>query len=270
MTGELDSRIAERISAYLDGALPEAEGQELEALIASDADLAAEVAALRSVDAALAKGFGAMLNDPVPLHLARAIDSAPAGPAAVAPARRRPVSQRSMAAAVAFMALGAVLGALVTRAVAPPVVVAEDRPGWLEQVAEYHAVYAAQGRHLVEVPASEQAHLETWLSEQTGVAFRVPDLAASGLAFQGARLLVADGRPVAQLMYRDAEGQVIAVCFMASGEAAPAGEAMAFTDRRIGRFDLVSWRDQSADYVVIGPAGHAGLRQFAETAAAEL
>jgi anti-sigma factor RsiW len=269
MTGLVDSRISDRISAYLDGALSEAEQHELEALVAADPAVAAEFEALSRVDTALAKGFADMLDAPVPLQLARAIDVAAAAPKA-APVRTSWGNLRSLAAAVALLGVGAVLGAGVTRAIGPSVDVAQTKPGWLDQVAEYHAVYAAQGRHLVEVPASEQAHLETWLADQTGVPFTVPDLSESGLEFQGARLLVANGKPVAQLMYTDAAGQVVAVCFMTGGDATLAEGAAVFADRRVGAFDLVSWKDRSASYVVIGPAGREDLRQIAETASIAL
>jgi anti-sigma factor RsiW len=271
MTVDGNGQIADRISAYLDGALPAAERLKLEAEMATDPALAAEVEALRQVDAALKRGFADMLNDPVPLQLARSIE-ATAAPAPTAPMRapQRWGGLRSIAAGLALIGLGAGLGAIVTRAVTPPQVIAEAAPGWLDQVAEYHAVYAAQGRHLVEVPASEQAHLETWLADQTGVPFTVPDLTASGLTFQGARLLVANGKPVAQLMYKDAGGQVVAVCFMTGGDAALAEDEIVFADRQIGTFDLVSWKDRTASYVVIGPSGRQDLRRIAETAAIAL
>ncbi|MGL4234978.1 anti-sigma factor family protein [Tabrizicola sp.] len=266
MTGSVDPMILDRISAYLDGALPEAEQRELEALVASDPALAAEFEALSRVDAALATGFADMLASPVPLHLARAIEAAPVEASRPEPRTGNVTWFRSLAASVALLAVGAAGGAVLTRSLAP-VEVAQAAPGWLDHVAEYHAVYAAQGRHLVEVPASEREHLETWLSEQTGVPFKTPDLSASGLTFEGGRLLVANGKPVAQLMYRDAAGQVVAVCFMAGGDAALAEGELAFADRRVGAFDLVSWKDREASYVVIGPAERPDLRQIAEATA---
>lgn len=270
MTGLVDPMVSNRISAYLDGALPEAERQELEALVAADPAVAAEFEALSRVDAALASGFADMLAHPVPLHLARAIEAAPPASSVTGPRWAAPVALRSLAASVALLAFGAAGGALLTRALAPEVEIAQAAPGWLDHVAEYHAVYSAQGRHLVEVPASELEHLEKWLSETTGVPFKTPDLSASGLTFEGGRLLVANGKPVAQLMYRDAAGQVVAVCFMAGGDATLAEGKPAFADRRVGAFDLVSWKDRDASYVVIGPAERGDLRQIAEASAISL
>jgi anti-sigma factor RsiW len=267
MTDLVDPLIRDRISAYLDGALPEAERSELEALVATDPAIAAEFEALSRVDVALATGFADMLAAPVPLHLARAIEAAQPEASGSVPRTANVTWLRSLAASLVLLAVGAAGGAVLTRTLLSPVEVAQAAPGWLDQVAEYHAVYAAQGRHLVEVPASEQEHLEKWLSETTGVPFTTPDLSASGLTFEGARLLVANGKPVAQLMYRDAGGQVVAICFMAGGDAAPAEGELVFADRRVGAFDLVSWKDREAAYVVIGPAERPDLRQIAEVAA---
>jgi anti-sigma factor RsiW len=275
MTGRIDPALVDRISAYLDGALPAAEVAELEALIARDPAVAAEVEALRGIDALLAKGFQEMLDRPVPLHLARAIEAEPrvsgsvaSGSLAAFPGRMSGLS--AIAASLVLIGIGAAGGMLVTRAMAPAVEVAVAEPGWLDDVAEYHAIYATQGRHLVEVPASELAHLETWLAEMTGVPFRAPDLSASGLTLEGGRLLVAAGKPVAQLMYRDAEGRVVAVCFKAGGGAVAGEGRTEFADRRIADLDLVSWKSRDAAFVVIGDAGRPDLRAIAEAASVAL
>ena len=57
-----------------------------------------------------------------------------------------------------------------------------------------------------------------------GVAFSIPDLSQFGLTFEGGRLLVAAGKPVAQLMYRLQDGTVIALCLQSSPDALPAAE----------------------------------------------
>jgi anti-sigma factor RsiW len=159
--------------------------------------------------------------------------------------------------------IGGVGGSYLTKSFAPPQLVAT---GWLDQVAEYHLVYASQVRHLVEVPAADRDHLQTWLADTTGVRFTVPDLTASGLTFQGARLLVAAGKPVAQLMYTDAAGQVIAVCFMAGGDAALGEEPGPFTSRSFDALDMVSWKNRDASYVVVAPRGMPGLDALARAA----
>jgi anti-sigma factor RsiW len=253
--------LATRLSAYRDGELPEDQARAVEALLAGDPAVQAEYDTLLRGDDAIARAFAAMLHDPVPMALARAVERAEVAP----PPANSPFAPRwgtGLAAAVALLLIGGVGGSYLTRSFAPPQVVAT---GWLDQVADYHQVYAAQVRHLVEVPASEMDHLQTWLADSTGVRFTVPDLTASGLTFQGARLLVAAGKPVAQLMYTDAVGQVVAVCFMAGGDAALGDGLSDFATRSIDTVDMVSWKSRDASYVVVAPRGMAGLEALART-----
>lgn len=262
--------LATRLSAYRDGELPEEEARVIESLLADDPHVQAEYDAILRADAAVARAFASMLKDPVPVALARAVNSA-ATPAQPAPAPAANTAQAprwgmGLAAALALLAIGGAGGAFLSRSFDP----SQQAVGWLDHVAEYHLVYASQKRHLVEVPASDLAHLQTWLSETTKVDFVVPDLTASGLTFQGARLLVASGKPVAQLMYTDKQGQVIAVCFMAGGDAA-LGEALSpFDTQHIGTLDMVSWKSNDATYVVVGPHGTPGLDVLAKEAAVSL
>ena len=138
-------------------------------------------------------------------------------------------------------------------------------PGWLADIADYHAVYARQGRHLVEVGADEADHIQTWLTAQVGTDVRIPDLSTDGLTFEGGRLLVAAGKPVAQLMYRDAEGTVIALCLIETSTPRDG-----FAQQTLNGFDMVSWGAGTANYVVLGPEGRPDLMDLAEQAAAQV
>ena len=270
MTRLIDQATLDQLSAYLDGALPPADARAVEQLLASDPMIAAELAALSQVDALMRPAFDTLLTDPVPLALARAIDRAappidPATAGQTANLSSRPI-WRNLAAALALILIGGAGGAYLTRTTAPQ----QTAMGWLDQVAQYHLVYAAQKRHLVEVPASDIEHLQKWLSDTTGVAFKVPDLSASGLTFQGARLLVAGGKPVAQLLYTDAAGQVVALCFLAGGDAAAGTGQTPFTPRSIGDVNMVWWNSNDASYVVVGPATGVDLQSIAQAAAIAL
>ncbi len=258
--------LLQRLSAYRDGELPDTEARAVAALIAADPAVKAEYDVILRTDDALGRAFAAMLTDPVPDRLTSALGQAQPAPTP-ANSPNAPHWAPRIAAALALLMVGGAGGALISQRFAPVEVAAV---GWLDQVAEYHQVYAAQGRHLVEVGADETAHLESWLSEQTGVPFGVPDLSASGLTFRGARLLVANGKPVAQLMYTDAAGQVIAVCFMTGGDAALQSGRGGFTNRSFDGIDMISWKTRDASYVVVGPTGAPVLPTVAETAAIAL
>jgi len=111
----------------------------------------------------------------------------------------------------------------------------------LEEVREYHAVFARETEHIVEVPASRREHIEAWLGNRVHYPFAVPDLTSRGLTFLGARLVPIDGGVVAQLMYVDGGGEHVAIC-------------IAFTEDKL-KAPLQSV--QKAGFTVIGEAdGH--------------
>ena len=263
----LDQQLKDRLSAYLDGELAPAEAAEVEALVGTNPDVAAELAALTKVDGDLMAAFAAELDDLVPLALTRAIDT-PAPPVAANLPTPPRFGLSSLAAALALLVIGGAGGVLVSRTMMEPVVVAQAM-GWLDHVADYHRVYAAQTKHLVEVPASDPT-LVTWMAKSTGVEVTFPDLSAYGLTFQGGRLLVANGKPVAQLMYTDATGAVIALCYQAGGDPALGEGVSEFRTRDIEGFQMVSWKDSHAAYVVIGPEGRPDLKSIAEASAVDL
>ncbi len=244
------------LSAYIDGELDAAEARALEARMAADPELQAELDALKAANDAALDDFAAMLSSPVPLTLARAINTAQPAAAVAAPARRAPLWQ-ALAAGLALFVVGSGGGYVIGQKTAPA-----PAPDWVAEVAQYHPIYASQGRHLVEVAASESDHILSWLTSQTGVEFRIPDLQAEGLTFEGARLLAAAGKPVGQLMYRDANGAVVALCFIASDLPPTDGTV----SREFNGFEALVWGEAGARYVLIGPDGYPALPAIAEDA----
>ena len=250
------SQFEEKLSAFLDGELPDAEAREIETALAQDPELQAELDALIAADAAAAQVFDDMLASPVPAALAAAVRDAPA-PQPVANVPHAPKGWWAAAAVVLALGLGGA-GGYFSGVSQVPVAAAS---GWLDDIADYHRVYAGQSRHLVEVAADEADHIRTWLTNSVGAQVPTPDLTAHGLTFRGARLLVAAGKPVAQLMYTDAEDRVVALCLIASD--APRDSV---ATRTIGDFDMVVWGGSDANYVVVGDHGRADLEAIAVTA----
>lgn len=248
------------LSAYLDGELDAAQAEAVEARLASDPVVQAELDALIQADVLAQEQFEEQLSDPVPFALAQQIKATeletPKAPA-------RPI-WGAMAASLVVFALGGVGGYVLKDQTTAPVQTA----GWLADIADYHAVYASQGRHLVEVGADEADHIETWLGNTIGASFTIPDLSGFDLTFEGGRLLVANGKPVAQLMYRDADGTVVALCLQQSDTETTG--APTFNERTINGFDFVSWRAGNAQYVVIGEGGTPELPDIAAAAAIEI
>jgi len=256
------SQYSDKLSAFLDGELSEAEAREIEEALANDPALQAELEALMHVDVLVKAEAEGVLDEPVPLSLAAAIRNAPdKSPANVTSA---PSSFRwlATAAALVMLTVGGV-GGFVLGSSQPTQIAAA--PGWLADIADYHRVYSAEKRHLVEVGADEADHIQTWLTASIGADVRIPDLSAHGLTFQGARLLVAAGKPVSQLMFTDAQNRVVALCQIQT-DTPRDGRAV----QTIDVFELVSWGGNRSNFVIVGDEGRDDLLAIAETAGTQV
>lgn len=273
-----------RLSAYLDGQLPDAEVDEINAILAEDDDARGVYEKLKLGSEFGARAFDRLLQEPIPLDLVRNIKEAgktedeppKSGFAAIpvataAPRRPSPFWPKALAASMALFIAGGAAGYLVSeqRNAAQEVASTQFAPArtWLDDIADYHRIYARQTRHLVEVPASDQEHIVEWLSASTGVNFALPDLSGQNLTFEGARLLVAGGKPTAQLLYRNADNEIFAICFLQSD---PVEGATALAESMRNDIGLVSWQKGNASYVVVGPSADPGLERIAETVSASI
>ncbi|WP_299848306.1 anti-sigma factor [uncultured Roseovarius sp.] len=249
----------EKLSAFLDGELPEDEAHEIEKALASDPELQTELEAIMAADTAAQETFAAMLEEPVPFELAAAIQDAPVASAANEPRPPSALGWISALAVVIALLIGGGTGYFTGLSQNQQIAAA---PGWLDDIADYHRVYASQGRHLVEVPADEADHIKTWLTKSVGAEVRIPDLSEHGLTFRGARLLVAAGKPVSQLMYTDTQKRVVALCLIQSDSPREG-----FDERTIGVFDMVTWGARNANFVIVGDEDRDDLGDIALSAA---
>ncbi len=266
-----------RLSAYLDGEVNEAERKELEQLVARDDEARLILEMLKAGNAFGNKAFEEFLHDPVPLSLVRRIKQGPGvNPkservvsAAPRPARTR-LWPRALAASVALLLIGGSTGFIIGKTGnddAAPMNVAAART-WLDDIADYHRIYSRQtAEHLVEVSAADLDRIEPWLASSVGVNFKLPDLTAQGLAFEGARLLVAGGKPVAQLMYKNEDGDVFAICFLKNKPGTSDGK---MTESMRDDIAMISWQKADASYVVVGPSADANLQLLADAVSATI
>ena len=132
----------------------------------------------------------------------------------------------------------------------------------LNEVVEYQAVYAYETEHLVEVPASRAAELESWLSARVKFAFAAPDLRAHDLEFRGGRLLAVDSQPVAELVYTGRDGAVVAVCIALTGADVSSTQLQQHDDDDLTSFGKGVGRHV---FVVVGPSSNGSLRAIAES-----
>jgi anti-sigma factor RsiW len=277
------------LSAYLDGQLPEAEVDEINAILAEDDDARSVFEKLKLGSEFGARAFDRLLQEPIPLDLVRnikdagkpedeasrstpgAVGPAAVGPAAVSPAAvaPAPASRRkaafwpqALAASLAIFIAGGAVGYLVSEQqdADQPFQIAAART-WLDDIADYHRIYSRQTRHLAEVPAGDRDHIVEWLAASTGVSFTLPDLSGQKLTFEGARLLVAGGKPTGQLLYRNAENEIFAICFLKSD---PVEGRTDLTESMRNDIGLVTWQKGSASYVIVGPSADPDLERLAD------
>jgi anti-sigma factor RsiW len=267
-----------RLSAFMDGETSREEKEELERLIASDPEARRIFDELRHGSDVGRKAFEEVLKEPVPLALVRSIKSAQA-PKAREPAPKlsrpslklAPTGRQALAAALILFVVGGGIGYLLgvlppSAPPAPPAATAQNRT-WLDDIAAYHRIYSRQPRHIVEVQATEADEITRWLTGTVGVKFNLPDLAADGLVFQGARMFIADGKPAGQLIYKNLDGDIIAICFMKDDGAPDNGNL----DETIkDDVSIVSWHRNGTAYAVVGPSSDAMLDEIANRVSTEI
>lgn len=268
-----------RLSALLDGEASREERDELERLMATDTRARETFETLMRGAERGRQAFEDAMKEPVPLSLVRGIKNTPAPrkPVSLGPATRpsflpiAPSGPQALTACMLLFVLGCGLGYLL--GIQPPApasslqMTAATTTAWLDDVAAAQRVYARQTQHLTEVPASEPQEIVSWLSASTGAGLRLPDLSTQKLVLQGARLLVAGGKPTGQLLYRDADGQIITVAFV---KTVATGKAVDFDETIRDTTGLVSWQSGAVNYVVAGPSADAALASIAENVAAQI
>ncbi|MEM7041176.1 MAG: hypothetical protein AAF543_00050 [Pseudomonadota bacterium] len=101
--------------------------------------------------------------------------------------------------------------------------------------------------------------IEGWLALQLGRPMAVPDLAAHGWSYEGARLLgLDDGPPMAMLLYADGENRPVSLTIARDGE----GERALETEKD-GGLDLLHWREERHVFFLAGEAGEETLEAVA-------
>lgn len=269
-----------RLSAFMDGEMSREEKEELEKLLASDPDARRIFDELKHGSDVGRKAFDEVLKEPVPLALVRSIKSTQppktrdTSPRLARPSLKlAPTGRQSLAAALILFALGGGIGYFFgmqpsdVPAAAPANPAQASARSWLDDIAAYHRVYSRQPRHMVEMQASELDEISKWLVSTVGVKFNFPDLAAEGLVFQGGRMFIAGGKPVGQLIYKNLDGDVVAICFTKADGTADDDD---FNETIKDDISIVSWHRNDAVYAVVGPSSDPMLDQIANRVSSEI
>lgn len=240
------------LHAYADGQLPDAERARVEAWLADNPEAAATVAEWQALNAgmrSLFSGYEKAKEGDVNLV-------APSHHASVWPKRTA-----AAATALAIFALGAALGRHGPELLERPelrLAASETLP---RQAQTAFLVYAGEVRHPVEVFASEEAHLATWLGKRLDIpGLKVPNLQSLGFQLVGGRLLPIDDRPGALFMYENQTGERLTVLVGRNRENRTTSFRFASADN----VETFYWIDGELGYAVTGEVSRDMLRQVAE------
>jgi anti-sigma factor RsiW len=234
----------DELHAYVDNELPAERRGDVEAWLSTHADDAERVRSWREMAEALHARYDSVADEPVPQRLS--IDRLARTP-------RRWMYGAIAATLLAFVAGGGA-GWLARGAAAAPSVF----QNFTVDALDAHRLYVVEVRHPVEVPGSERAHLQAWLTKRCGWDVRAPVLDATGLKLVGGRLLPGPTGPASFLMYESASGERFTVyTSRASTET---------TQMRYARQDndgALFWADKGVGYVVSGGSDRDRLTQVA-------
>jgi len=239
----------DKLHAYVDGMLAEAERLEVEAWLAGHPDDAERVRDWIAQNQALHAAFDPVLNEPLPLDLVRASR------------RQRPAAGRlwRATASIAVLAVTGLAGyGIGLHSVEPVLTTQMPRDAALA-----HVVFSPEQRHPVEVDAAHADHLVKWLSKRLGAQLAPPDFSAQGFELLGGRLLSGGAGPVAQFMYQSADQR--RVTLYVRREARGSNDTR-FRHARENGVEVFYWIDQDMGYALSGAIEHAEMQRLADAA----
>jgi anti-sigma factor RsiW len=234
----------DELHAYVDNELPAERRGDVEAWLTTHPDDAERVRSWRAMADALHARYDTIADEPIPKRLE--IERLVRQP-------RKWIYGTIAATLVAFIAGGGV-GWLAHGAVASP----STFQNFTLDALDAHRLYVVEVRHPVEVPGSERAHLQQWLTKRCGWVVRAPELDATGLKLVGGRLLPGPTGPASFLMYESASGERFTIY--------TARAAVETTQMRYARQDndgALFWAERGVAYVVSGSSDRERLTQVA-------
>jgi anti-sigma factor RsiW len=265
----------EALVAYLDGELEADERRHVEAWLEADPAVGERLTALARADDLVRGAYADILDEPVPARLIAAASGMSETPPGATPEAEIlvlkrpgwaaiPLRQRrwqiGLAAAaglfgVIFGGAGTYLGMGLLNPADPA---AEHRlaavaanASWLDNAAGYYKLTVNAGDNmLIDVPASNDPREALQkISQSLPQQVRVPDLKAWGLTFRGARLVVVEGKPAAELVYVTDNKAIGPLTLVIGASKQP--DIQPTFDRRQD-VNLLYWRHQERAYALVG------------------
>jgi anti-sigma factor RsiW len=271
----MQKRGDDRLIAYLDGEVEVAERREIEAWLDTDPVAREKLAAFAKSANLVRLAYDEVMHEPVPdrlLAAARGEMASTVPGTQVLPFKRQDGTQRTAASQrwrtglpVAASLFGLLLGGGVsylgvsklapegTAGKQPALEAAAADNVWLDNAAGYFRLFVSAGDSgLIDVPATgDPREALQKISQSLPQEVRLPDLKPWGLNFRGARLVVAEGRPAAQLVYTT-DNKAIGPLTLIIGSSKQPDISPTFARRQ--DVNLLYWRHQGRAYALAGQA----------------
>lgn len=236
------------LTAFLDGELPLDEMDGVAKRLASEPELTARLAALRTAGDILPSAFSVALSEAPRTNMSAKLALA----TKVAAPRRVHENWRAAAAAAVLAFLAGLAASHFFSRVGSP-----ETESWRQSVAEYMSLYTSAS-----FPTQDEATLRSELSalsKSVGVNLSPSDLRYGSFALRNGTLLQFEGAPLVQIGYV-ADGKPAAYCIIRNGEpdAAP-------TRTHLGDFNVVSWAKGGRGFMVLSAASADQLDAFAQS-----
>ena len=259
----------EALVAYLDDELDADERAHVEAWLEADPAIRDRLLALAESATLVRNAFADFVSEPVPERLIAAARGETAQPteAEIVVLRPQPRNlapppssrwyiQLATAAVLFGVVVGGGVGYFGNSILTPSHVPAERQlqtaaiNNWLDNAAGDYKLMVSTGDALVDVPASgDNGDVIQKVSQSLPQPVRLPNLQPWGLSFKGARLVVVDGRPAAQLVY-NTDNKAIGPLALIIGSTKQPDIAPTFERRQ--DLNLLYWRHQGRASVLVG------------------
>jgi anti-sigma factor RsiW len=261
----------EALVAYLDGELDSGERADVETWLDAEPAARDRLLALAESATLLRGAFDEIVHEPVPERLiaaarGQAFGTAGAFEAEIIPLRLRggdvkPSLWRrwqpgfALAAGITGLVIGGGLtyygnGMLVPTS-HPAHVQTASINSWLDNAAgNYKLIVNAGGAPLVDIQATgDNGEALQKISQNLPQQVRLPDLKPWGLSFRGARFVVVEGKPAAQLVY-NTDNKAIGPLALIIGSSKEPDISPTFDKRQ--DLNLLYWRHQGRASVLVG------------------
>jgi len=261
--------------AYLDGELDSAERQHVEAWLVADAAARDRLAGLAQSATLVRSAYADIVNEAVPERLIaaargenggaaplsrdaeilvlkrppRTIVSVPAGRWGIGIAAAAGLFGLVLGGAGSYLAVGGLNSA--NPAAEQRLAAAAANGTWLDNAAGYYKLVVSAGDSmLIDVPAGgDTGEALQKISQNLPQQVRLPDLKPWGLSFRGARLVVVEGRPAAQLVYTTDNKAIGPLTLVIGASKQP--DIQPTFDRRQD-VNMLYWRHHGRAYALVG------------------